>query len=177
MVDGVTLAARLRTTSGPSTLALGAAIALLTCPTTTALRAEGAPRIVRSDRVGSLLELANAQRARVGVPPLRADAKLMKAAQAQAEQAASAGRLQHVLPEARYARPQDRLDAFGYNWRAFAENIAYGHANAAAAIDGWMNSPGHRKNLLSPAYTELGTGFATDADGRPYDVQVFGRPR
>jgi uncharacterized protein YkwD len=183
-VDGVTVPARLRPTaarlgltSGPSALALGAVIALLSWPPVTALRAEGTARIVRSDRVGSLLELANAERAKVGVPPLHADTKLMKAAQAQAEQAAAAGRLQHVLPGARYPRPQDRLDAFGYPWRAFAENIAYGHADAAAAIDAWMHSPGHRKNLLSPAYTELGTGFATDSAGRPYDVQVFGRPR
>ena len=39
-----------------------------------------------------------------------------------------------------------------------------------------MKSPGHRKNLLSPAYTELGTGYATDNRGRAYYVQVFGRP-
>jgi uncharacterized protein YkwD len=158
-------------------LALGAAIALLTWPPATALRAEGPSRIERSGRVGSLLELVNVQRAKVGVPPLHADTRLMKAAQAQAEQAAATGRLQHVLAEARYPRPQDRLDAVGYPWRAFAENIAYGHPDAAAAIDAWMGSPRHRKNLLSPAYTELGTGFATDAAGLPYDVQVFGRQR
>ena len=89
-MDDVKLAARLRPTSGPSAVALGAVIALLTWPPVTALGAEGTARIVRSDRVGSLLELANTQRAKVGVPPLRADAKLMKAAQAQAEQAAAA---------------------------------------------------------------------------------------
>ncbi len=167
----VRLAAHLRT------LALGAVIALLTWPPATALRAEGGGRPARSERIASLLELANARRAKEGVPGLRADAKLMQAAQAQAEQAAAAGRLQHVLPEARYPRPQDRLDAFGYPWQAFAENIAYGHPDAAATIDAWMKSPGHRKNLLSPTYTELGTGYATDAAGRSYDVQVFGRPR
>lgn len=165
------LAAHLRT------LALGAAIALLTVPPVTALRAESTGRAARSERIASLLALANAQRAKAGVAGLRADPKLMKAAQAQAEQAAAAGRMQHVLPDARYPSPQDRLDAFGYPWQAFAENIAYGHPDAAAAIDAWMKSTGHRKNLLNPTFTELGTGYAIDAAGRPYDVQVFGRPR
>jgi len=171
IVSDVRLAAHIRI------LALGAAIALLTWPDLTALRAEGAGGLAQPARVTSLMELANARRAAVGVPALRANPKLMKAAQAHAEQAAAAGRLQHVLPEARYPRPQDRLNAFGYPWQAFAENIAYGQPDATAAMDAWMKSPSHRKNLLNAAYTEFGTGSATDAAGRPYDVQVFGRPR
>ena len=51
-----------------------------------------------------------------------------------------------------------------------------GHQSTSEAIEAWMKSPDHRKNLLSAAYTELGTGYATDAAGRPYYVQVFGRP-
>ena len=127
-------------------------------------------------RAGALVELANQQRSRAGLPPLRANSQLMRAAQTQAEQSASLGKMAHVLPEARYPRPEDRLEASGYDWRAFAENIAMGQQSTSEAIEAWMNSPGHRKNLLSAAYTELGTGYATDASGRPYYVQVFGRP-
>lgn len=132
--------------------------------------------IERNERFGTLLELANAQRAKAGLQPLRANARLMQAAQTQAEQTASARRLQHVLPDARYPRPEDRLGASGYSWRAWAENIAFGQKTPSDAVEAWMRSPGHRRNLLDPRYTELGSGVALDATGRPYYVQVFGRP-
>lgn len=129
-----------------------------------------------TERVGTLLQLANAQRAKAGLQPLRANVRLMQAAQTQAEQTASARRLQHVLPGARYPRPEDRLDASGYPWRAWAENIAFGQKTPSDAVEAWMQSPGHRRNLLDPRFTELGSGVALDATGRPYYVQVFGRP-
>jgi uncharacterized protein YkwD len=138
--------------------------------------AEAGASIERTERLSTLLELANAQRAKAGLQPLRANSRLMQAAQTQAEQTASARRLQHVLPDAKYPRPEDRLDASGYPWRAWAENIAFGQRNPSDAVEAWMQSEGHRKNLLNPKYTELGTGVATDATGRPYYVQVFGRP-
>jgi uncharacterized protein YkwD len=132
-----------------------------------------APSLIRAS---SLVDLANQQRSLAGLPPLRANSRLMLAAQTQAEQSASERKLAHVLPGQRYPRPEDRLDASGYPWRAFAENIAVGHRSATEAIDAWMKSPGHRRNMLSASYTEMGTGVATDAGGRAYFVQVFGRP-
>jgi uncharacterized protein YkwD len=156
------------------TLALLLGVAGVTVP----LRAEGeaGASIERTERVSTLLELANAQRAKAGLQPLRANSQLMQAAQTQAEQTASARQLQHVLPDAKYPRPEDRLVASGYPWRAWAENIAFGQRTPSDAVEAWMQSPGHRKNLLNPRYTELGTGVAIDATGRPYYVQVFGRP-
>jgi uncharacterized protein YkwD len=124
----------------------------------------------------SLVDLANVERTRAGLTALRANTKLMLAAQTQAEQSATIGRLSHVLPEARYPRPQDRLDASGYQWRAYGENIASGQRDASSVTEAWMQSPDHRKNLLSTTYTEVGTGYAVDRAGRPYYVQVFGRP-
>jgi uncharacterized protein YkwD len=73
--------------------------------------------------------------------------------------------------------PHDRLAAVGYQWQAYAENVAYGQASPASALDAWMHSSGHRANILNASLTELGTGYARDANGRPYYVQVFGRPR
>ena len=156
------------------TLALLLGVAGLTIP----LRAEGeaGANIERTERINAMLELANAQRARAGLQPLRANSQLMLAAQTQAEQTASARQLQHVLPDAKYPRPEDRLGASGYPWRAWAENIAFGQKTPSDAVEAWMHSPGHRKNLLNPRYTELGTGVAIDATGRPYYVQVFGTP-
>ena len=130
-----------------------------------------------SDVAGALVQLTNAERSRAGIVPLRANARLMQAAQLQADQMARLGRLDHVLSGAQYPRPEDRLAAAGYQWQAYAENIAMGQASPAAAMDSWMHSSGHRANILNAGLTELGIGFARDSAGRPYYVQVFGNPR
>jgi uncharacterized protein YkwD len=124
----------------------------------------------------SIVDLTNVERSRAGVSPLRVEGRLMKAAQLQAEQMASLGRMDHVLRDGRYPAPQDRLAAAGYKWRAYAENIAYGQRGPEDVTGSWMGSKGHRANMLSGAYTELGTGYAVDDRGRSYYVQVFGKP-
>jgi len=124
----------------------------------------------------SIVDLTNVERSRAGVSPLRVEGRLMKAAQLQAEQMASLGRMDHVLSDGPYPAPQDRLAAAGYKWRAYAENIAYGQRGPEDVTGSWMGSKGHRANMLSGAYTELGTGYAVDDRGRSYFVQVFGKP-
>jgi uncharacterized protein YkwD len=101
----------------------------------------------------------------------------MRAAQLQADQMAKAGTIAHVLPKAPYPTAKDRLAAAGYVWQAYGENLALGQTDAVRAVDSWMHSSGHRKNLLNAEFTELGVGYATDRQGRPYYVQVFGRPQ
>ena len=130
-----------------------------------------------SDVANTIVQLTNAERSSAGVPALRADSRLMQAAQLHADQMARLGRLEHVLSGAQYPRPEDRLAAAGYQWSAYAENIAMGQSSAAAAMDSWMRSSGHRANILGPSVTEIGIGFARDSAGRPYYAQVFGRPR
>lgn len=125
----------------------------------------------------TIVQLTNAERANAGVPPLRTASRLNEAAQLHADQMARTGRLAHEISGAQYPRPEDRLAAAGYQWSAYAENIAMGQSTAAAAMDSWMHSSGHRANILSTSVTEIGVGFARDAAGRPYYVQVFGRPR
>ena len=125
---------------------------------------------------GSIADLTNVERSRAGVSPLRVEGRLMKAAQIQAEQMASLGRMDHVLSDGPYPAPQDRLAAAGYKWRAFAENIAYGQRGAEDVTESWMGSAGHRANMLNGVYTEIGTGYAVDPRGRTYFVQVFGKP-
>jgi uncharacterized protein YkwD len=123
-----------------------------------------------------IVSLTNAERSDRGRTPLRTNQRLMRAAQIHAEQMARAGRMAHDLPNATYPHAEDRLAAAQYRWGMFAENVAQGQSNAAQVVRNWMNSAGHRKNILNPAYTELGTGYAVDRAGRPYFVQVFGRP-
>jgi uncharacterized protein YkwD len=60
----------------------------------------------------------------------------------------------------------------GFSW--WGENVAYGYGSAAAVVDGWMGSPGHRANILKPQYTMMGSCSATSATGRMYWVQQFG---
>jgi uncharacterized protein YkwD len=126
---------------------------------------------------GSIVQLTNAERSQAGLAPLRASMPLMQAAQIQAEQMARLGRLEHELSGAKYPTPADRLAAVGYRWQTYGENIAMRQTSAATVVDSWMHSSGHRANILSTSVTEIGIGFARDSAGRPYYVQVFGRPR
>jgi uncharacterized protein YkwD len=125
----------------------------------------------------AIVDLTNGERRNGGLAEVRASARLMQAAQLQADQVAQLRRLEHVLPDATYPEPADRLAAAGYAWRAYGENLASGQRSASEAVTGWMNSPGHRANIMNGIFTEIGIGYATDATGRPYYVQVFGTPR
>jgi uncharacterized protein YkwD len=123
-----------------------------------------------------VVRLTNAERANRGRSRLRTNARLMRAAQLHAEQMARAGQQAHVLPDAVYPHAEDRLAAAGYRWQTYGENLAFGYPNPAAAVHGWMHSRGHRSNIVSLDFTELGVGYATDRSGQPYYVQVFGNP-
>lgn len=135
-------------------------------------RAARKPSTVAAD----VIELTNIERTHHRRLTLRANERLMQAAQLQADQMARAAHMAHELPEARYPRAQDRLAAADYRWRAFGENVAFGQPSAARVLDSWMHSPGHRLNILNPAFTEMGVGYAVDRAGRPYYVQVFAQP-
>jgi uncharacterized protein YkwD len=124
-----------------------------------------------------VVDLTNAERTRAGLTAFRTSTRLGEAARIQAEQMVAAGRLEHVLPDARYPRLEDRLDAAGYRWQAAGENLAFGQPSAAAVVNTWMQSPGHRANILHTTFSEIGVAHLVDANGRPYYVQVFGRPQ
>ena len=70
----------------------------------------------------------------------------------------------------------ERASSAGYAWRAIGENIAAGQMQADAAVQGWLKSPGHCANIMSPAYTEMGAAFAVNSKSSEgiYWVQVFG---
>jgi uncharacterized protein YkwD len=140
---------------------------------------------VAQSRVGSaapsrvaadVVTLTNVERTHYQRAALRANARLMRAAQLQAEQMAEASHMAHVLPDAPYPRMEDRIAAAAYRWQMLGENVAFGQANAAKVVDSWMHSSGHRTNILNASFTEMGVGYAVDRSGRPYYVQVFGRP-
>jgi uncharacterized protein YkwD len=75
---------------------------------------------------------------------------------------------------------EDRIKASGYAFAQVAENVGYQLNKpdpAAAMMEGWQDSPGHRRNILTPQATEIGVGAAQGKSGRWYFVQVFGRPQ
>jgi uncharacterized protein YkwD len=152
------------------------ALLLAGCESTAPTDVE-APTAPGSSTIGAVIDLTNQERTRQGLAPLSSDERLARAAQLQVEQMIRHGRLEHVLPEAQYPRPEDRLAAAGYGWQAYGENLAFGYADARAAVQGWMESPSHRANILGTSFTQIGVGQGRDENGRPYYAQVFGRPR
>jgi len=137
-----------------------------------ATTAAASPSKVAAD----VITLTNAERTQFRRAALRANPRLMRAAQLQADQMARARRMAHELPGTRYPRTLDRIAAADYHWYSVGENVAFGQPNAAKVLDSWMHSRGHRANILNANFTEMGAGYAVDRAGRPYYVQVFGRP-
>ena len=124
--------------------------------------------------VDELIARTNNERRTAGVPALTRNVNLVHAAQIQADQMAARNQLDHDLPGAQYPTLGSRLAAVQYPMRAAAENIGEGFRSAAEAMGGWMSSAGHRANILSVSYTEMGAAVARSGSGRWYWVQVFG---
>ena len=139
--------------------------------------AAAAPDAPGSPTIAAIVDLTNQERTRQGLAARSGDERLTRAAQIHVEQMIRHGRMEHVIPEAQYPRPEDRLAAAGYGWQAYGENLAFGYADAQAVVLGWMESPGHRANILGTSFTQIGVGFGRDQSGRAYYAQVFGRPR
>jgi uncharacterized protein YkwD len=129
-------------------------------------------------RAGMLAEV-NAQRAEAGAPPLTLDPRLVEAAQKHAEDMLRRSYYDHESLEG--LRPRDRVAQAGYQAGLVAENIARGPVSVEEAMSAWMQSRGHRSNLLNPAFREMGVGCAVGHSAAIGDtvvwVQDFGRPR
>ncbi|WLW57785.1 CAP domain-containing protein [Streptomyces sp. YU58] len=122
----------------------------------------------QSDVVG----LTNGERARAGLPPLSVDPLLTRAAQAYSSDMAARAFYSHTSPEG--TQPWDRAAAAGSRHRSIGENIACGQRSPAEVVEGWMNSPGHRANILKPGFTHIGIGFAGGGPRGTYWTQLFG---
>lgn len=102
-------------------------------------------------------ELTNQERAKLGLKPLKWDASLSKVAKAKSADMLKNGYFDHDSPT--YGSPFDMMDKFGIQYWAAGENIAMGYDTPASVVKGWMNSPGHRANILSDKYTHIGVGY------------------
>jgi uncharacterized protein YkwD len=127
---------------------------------------------------GEMLASVNAARKQARLRPLKSNALLDKAAQRHAEDMLARGYFAHRSPSGTTVR--ERATAAGYGWSSIGENIAYGQTSVDEVMQTWLESPGHRKNILTPSFTELGTGLALglgpDGKYQVYWVQNFGAP-
>lgn len=140
-----------------------------TAPSTPAPTPSPTTSVSPSDRYESdVLAGTNVERTRVGLVPLTAQACVDSYAEAQAQRMAAEGRMYH----------QDLLPVLnGCRLSTVGENVAYGFPDGKSVMVGWMNSPGHKANILKPEYRLLGVGAAQDARGTWYAAQVFGTLR
>ncbi len=133
------------------------------------------------DLAEQVVQLVNAHRANAGCPPLAIDPRLVAAAQGHSEDMAVNDFFSHTGSDG--SRPWDRMEAEGYNWSRAAENIAAGYPTPEDVVAAWMNSTGHRNNILNCALVDTGVGYVHLADDtgnvnyHHYWTQDFGTPR
>jgi uncharacterized protein YkwD len=122
--------------------------------------------------VQRVLDLVNVERQRAGLPPLTANTVLTRAAQEYSVVLADGSCFGHSCG----STLSERLDRVGYTDRlAWGENIAAGHVTPDDVMAAWMRSSGHRSNLLSASYQDIGVGLAVSSGGTRYWVQTLGK--
>ncbi|MEV4709965.1 CAP domain-containing protein [Micromonospora sp. NPDC049374] len=126
-----------------------------------------------ASEAAEVVALVNAERAKAGCGALSIDDKLMTAAQRHSQDQADHRNMSHTGSDG--SDPGDRIDRVDYAWRTYGENVAWNQRTPAAVMDAWMNSDGHRANILNCAFTEIGVGVASS--NGPYWTQVFAAPR
>ena len=122
-----------------------------------------------------IFDLINRQRQRQGLKPLVFNPQLDRMAKIQAENMARFQKMSHTIPDASLPTLSDRARYVGYRYHRIAENVALGYPNAETVVEGWMNSSGHRRNILDRDVVETGIGIARSPAGGVYYCQVFGQ--
>ena len=120
-----------------------------------------------------VLELTNAEREKNGIDPLEWDDSLAELGEAHCKDMIDRNFFAHDNPDGE--TPFDRMKKAGISYRAAGENIAAGHYSPEAAVEAWMNSPGHRQNILNSEFKVLGVGVAKGGEYGIYWAQEFAR--
>merc|ERR1711862_1028107 len=118
-----------------------------------------------------MLNLVNEERVKVGVSPLCYNQKLINAAQKHSNDMEEEDYLSHTGKDG--SDPGDRIEEEGYDWKSYGENIAKGQKSVSGVMNAWMNSSGHKKNILSGSKTHFGAGWAKN---ERLWIQVFSSP-
>ena len=115
-----------------------------------------------------VIRLVNEIRRQNGLGELTASAELSHVARLKSQDMHDKGYFDHTSPT--YGSAFDMLRSFGISYRTAGENIAYGYSTPQAVVDAWMNSSGHRANILNASYTQIGVGHVQDGN---YCTQIF----
>lgn len=126
--------------------------------------------LTESEYAEEVLRLVNIERKKAGVTPLEADSELKKAAQSRAKEITET--FSHTRPNGEVC--SSILTEMGISFGYFGENIAAGQRTPEEVVTVWMNSEGHRENILNPNYHYLGVGYTEVSEGYSfYWVQIF----
>lgn len=115
-----------------------------------------------------VIRLVNVQRSQNGLSPLTANWELSRVARYKSQDMADNRYFSHTSPT--YGTPFQMMKSFGLRFRTAGENIAYGQRTPQAVVNAWMNSSGHRANILNASYTQIGVGYVA---GGNYWTQMF----
>ena len=118
-----------------------------------------------------VVKLVNEERAKAGLAPLTVNAAATSAAQTRAMEIQTS--FSHTRPDGRSFTTA--LTEAGASFMGAGENIAYGQSSPEQVMNGWMNSSGHRANILNSSYTSIGVGYYRSASGVNYWTQLFMR--
>lgn len=121
-----------------------------------------------SDYEKEVVNLVNNIRKDYGLSPLKLNSELSAVARLKSSDMREKGYFSHTSPT--YGSPFDMMKTFGIKYRTAGENIAMGYRTPQAVVDGWMNSEGHRENILNPSFTEIGVGYIANGN---YWTQMF----
>ena len=117
-----------------------------------------------------VVRLVNIERQKAGLSNFRASSELSNVARAKSKDMAVNNYFSHTSPT--YGSPFEMMKSFGISYRTAGENIAKGYSSAESVVRGWMNSQGHRDNILNPSFNTIGVG-AYNGNGSTYWTQMF----
>ncbi|GLF82745.1 CAP domain-containing protein [Bacillus safensis] len=118
-----------------------------------------------------VVELTNKERAKQGLKALSVDSKLSKSARAKSQDMKDKNYFSHTSPT--YGSPFDQMKQFGITYKSAGENIAQGQRSPQEVVTAWMNSEGHRANILNKSYTHIGVGYVKS--GNYWTQQFIGK--
>ena len=118
-----------------------------------------------------VVRLVNVQRSRNGLGPLVANAELSRVARIKSQDMINKRYFSHYSPT--YGSPFQMMQAFGIRFYSAGENIAMGQRTPSEVMNSWMNSAGHKANILNVNFKEIGVGAARDSSGSLYWTQMF----
>jgi uncharacterized YkwD family protein/spore coat assembly protein SafA len=129
------------------------------------------PVVTTTAQENEVVRLVNAERAKHGLQPLSINWELARVARYKSQDMANKGYFSHTSPT--YGSPFRMMEDFGIRFSAAGENIAYGQRTPQEVMRDWMNSPGHRSNILNGTYNQIGVGLGKNSRGVLYWTQMF----